>query len=114
MPENVVYLKTPQEGLEYGLNVWRWCYRPLTPEALLAIDVDAILGARDPSCNEIHQTGHSGKGGYQPFIDRKRGFYGVYAMREPSPGPGDEYTPEELGLTTSVRLYVGLVVEALK
>jgi len=48
-----------------------------------------------------------------PRRDRKRGFYGVFAMREPSPGAGDQYSFSELALTAVVRLYAGLVVEQL-
>lgn len=108
MPDGVVYLITPQPGLEYGLNNWRWCTRTVGPSIL----EDPTTIVADPSCTEVHQTGHGGKGGYQPWIDLKRNFYGVYSMREPSPGAGSEYTPEEQYLTAVVRMYAGLVIDA--
>ncbi|MEO8704295.1 MAG: hypothetical protein ABI867_29850 [Kofleriaceae bacterium] len=55
MPAGVVFLISPQPGLDYGLN--------------------------------------------------------VFAMREPSAGGGADYSAEELALTTTMRLYAGLVIE---
>jgi D-alanyl-D-alanine-carboxypeptidase/D-alanyl-D-alanine-endopeptidase len=107
MPAGVAYLMTPQPGLEYGLNTWRWCYAQHGPEIL--DDPTAII--TDASCTGVHQTGHGGKGGFQPWIDRERGFYGVFAMREPSPAGGADYTVAEVSITTAVRLYAGLVIE---
>ena len=120
MPPGVVYLSQLQPGLEYGLNTWRWCYQDIDAETLLAFGRDPnsfepadVLAMQDSSCTGVHQQGHGGKGGYQPFVDRKRGFYGVFAMREPSPGAGDQYSFSELTLTAVVRLYAGLVVDQL-
>jgi CubicO group peptidase (beta-lactamase class C family) len=113
-PPGIVFRMSPQEGLDYGLGTWRMCHRTLGPAPLLALDAAAIAGSVDRTCGEVHQQGHGGKGGYQPFIDRKRGIYGVFAMREPSPGAGAEYTPAELGLTAAVRLYAGLAADALR
>jgi len=117
----IVRLSQLQPGLEYGLNTWRWCYRSTSAERLLAFGrtpeafrPEDLLGIQDPSCAEIHQQGHGGKGGYQPFVDRRRGFYGVFAMREPSEGGGDQYSYSELSLTAVVRLYAGLAVEELR
>jgi serine-type D-Ala-D-Ala carboxypeptidase/endopeptidase len=120
-PEGLVRRSQLQPGLDYGLNTWRWCYRNTDAETLLAFgqDPDAFSSEeaqalQDSSCTEIHQQGHGGKGGYQPWVDRPRGFYGVFAMREPSPGGGDDYSASELSLTAFVRLYAGLVVEAMR
>jgi CubicO group peptidase (beta-lactamase class C family) len=113
MPPGVVYRGTPQPGLEYGLNTWRWCYQPLAAATLLALDGTAIQAALDPSCAAVHQQGHGGKGGYQPFIDRARGIYGVFSMREPSPGGDATYTTAETNMTTTARLYAGLVADEL-
>lgn len=50
-----------------------------------------------------------------PFLDRKRGFYGVYAMRESAnAAPGATYPILEQSLTTFVRSYAGLVVDELR
>lgn len=106
MPPSVAYLITPQPGLEYGLNIWRWCYAPHGPEIL--DDPTAIVA--DATCTAVHQSGHGGKGGFQPWIDRERGFYGVFSMREPSPAGGADYTVAEVSITTAVRLYAGLVI----
>jgi D-alanyl-D-alanine-carboxypeptidase/D-alanyl-D-alanine-endopeptidase len=121
LPPNVVRLSQLQPGLDYGLNTWRWCYEARTAEELLAFGrtpeeftPEDLLGIQDPSCAVIHQQGHGGKGGYQPWVDRRRGFYGVFAMREPSAGGGDDYSYSELSLTAVVRLYAGLVIDELR
>jgi CubicO group peptidase (beta-lactamase class C family) len=119
-PQGVVRRSQLQAGLEYGLNTWRWCYRNMDAATVLAFgqnperfSADDSGDFQDSSCTEIHQQGHGGKGGYQPFVDRPRGFYGVFAMREPSAGGGDQYSASEQSLTAFVRLYAGLVVEEL-
>ncbi|MCU0673976.1 MAG: beta-lactamase family protein [Myxococcota bacterium] len=121
LPPDVVRRSQLQPGLDYGLNTWRWCYRNTDAETLLALGrtpeaftPEDLLGIQDASCSELHQQGHGGKGGYQPWVDRRRGFYGVFAMREPSAGGGDQYSYSELSLTAVVRLYAGLVVEELR
>lgn len=121
LPAGVVRRSQLQPGLDYGLNTWRWCYRNTDAETLLAFGrtpeaftPEDLLGVQDATCSEVHQQGHGGKGGYQPFVDRPRGFYGVFAMREPSAGGGDQYSYSELALTAVVRLYAGLVVEKMK
>jgi D-alanyl-D-alanine-carboxypeptidase/D-alanyl-D-alanine-endopeptidase len=118
LPAGVVRLSQLQPGLDYGLNTWRWCYRNTPAERLLAFGrtpqafrPEDLLALQDATCSEVHQQGHGGKGGYQPFVDRRRRFYGVFAMREPSDGGGDQYSYSELSLTAVVRLYAGLVVE---
>lgn len=70
---------------------------------------DPTTTVSNPSCAEVHQTG---KGRYQPWIDKKRDFYRVYSMREPSPGAGDEYTDDEPYLTAVARPYADLVIDA--
>lgn len=112
MPANIIYLTAPQKGSEYGLNTWRWCNLYAPADKVLALD--ATVYVTDPTCSAVHQQGHGGKGGYQPFVDRKREFYGVFAMREPSPGGGADYTDTEAGLTAAVRYYAGLVVEEMR
>ena len=121
LPAGVVRRSQLQPGLDYGLNTWRWCYRNTDAQTLLAFGrtpeaftPEDLLGVQDATCSEVHQQGHGGKGGYQPFVDRPRGFYGVFAMREPSPGGGGQYSYSELALTAVVRLYAGLVVEELR
>lgn len=121
LPAGVVRRSQLQPGLDYGLNTWRWCYRNTDAETLLAFGrtpeaftPEDLLGVQDATCSEVHQQGHGGKGGYQPFVDRPRGFYGVFAMREPSAGGGDQYSYSELALTAVVRLYAGLVVEEMR
>jgi hypothetical protein len=121
LPDGVVRRSQLQPGLDYGLNTWRWCYRNTDAETLLAFGrmpeaftPEDLLGVQDATCSEVHQQGHGGKGGYQPFVDRPRGFYGVFAMREPSAGGGDQYSYSELALTAVVRLYAGLVVEEMR
>ena len=117
MPPGVVYRMSPQKGLEYGLNTWRWCYKYMTAEQLLDPNIAAnpteAMSYQDTSCTQVHQQGHGGKGGYHPFIDRKRGMYGVFSMREASAGGGADYEANELNTTALVRLYSGLVVENL-
>ncbi len=121
LPPGVVRISQLQPGLDYGLNTWRWCYRNTDAETLLAFGrtpemftLEDLLGIQDATCGEVHQQGHGGKGGYQPWVDRRRRFYGVFAMREPSTGGGDQYSYSELALTAVVRLYAGLVVEHLR
>ena len=109
--DKVVFMNSPQKGFDYGLNVWRWCYKAYALSDLLNIDPANALSLQDRSCKSTFQTGHGGKGGYQPFIDRKRGVYGVFAIREESTGGGDQYSEEEQGLTAFVRLYAGLAAE---
>lgn len=109
MPADVSYLITPQPGLEYGLNVWRWCYAPLEID-LETFGFEDLVP--DPSCAAVHQSGHGGKGGYQPFIDRQAKIYGVFAVREASEGGDADYTPAELSITAAVRLYARQVALA--
>jgi serine-type D-Ala-D-Ala carboxypeptidase/endopeptidase len=102
LPTGVVRLIDVQEGFDYGLNNWRWCYQSFD---LAAAQSDPRKIQTDASCSAVFQAGHGGKGGYQPFLDAGGGkYYAVFSTREDSPGPGDVYTPEELGVTLRVRL----------
>ncbi|MBL8956203.1 MAG: beta-lactamase family protein [Myxococcaceae bacterium] len=108
---SVRVLLSPQPGLEYGLNVWRWCYRPVELNDLFTFDAASVV--EDPACTAIHQTGHAGKGGFVPFIDRKAKVYGVFAMREDSPGGDADYSAEERDVALRVRLYAAAAAAAL-
>lgn len=109
MPPDVVRVSTPEPDLEYGLNNWRWCYQPV--DARVLGDANQIVP--DLSCASEHLTGHSGKGGFGPWIDVQRGIYGVFAMREETSGNPEDYTPEELNRLKLVRLYSGLAFDNL-
>lgn len=109
--EQTEFLISPRRGFDYGLNIWRACYKPHTLADLEALTSETYPTLIDPNCSAVVQIGHGGKGGYTPFIDRKRGIYGVFAIREASPGGGAQYTQESTGLTTYVKLYSGLVAD---
>ncbi len=104
--DDVLLLLSPQPGFDYGLNVWRWCYAPIT-----AADVEQPSALRpDRSCaSGPFALGHGGKGGYNPWIDRRSGAYAVFATREASPGGAADYTEAERALATQVRLWVHLI-----
>jgi CubicO group peptidase (beta-lactamase class C family) len=105
----LTWLLTPQEGLDYGLNVWRWCVRAYTEEEALG-STETLRGLLDPACDEIFLYGHGGKGGYTPFIDDAGRYAAVFSMREDSPGGGADYTAEEQGITARVRLLTHLAM----
>jgi CubicO group peptidase (beta-lactamase class C family) len=107
VPDTAVVVSSPREGLDYGLNVWRWCYRPFTVQEVLSPQVTELS---DSSCGGVFQVGHGGKGGYQPFVDSQGRYSGVFAMREQLPSPGETYTPEEMGITLRVRLLAHLAM----
>ncbi len=103
------WLITSQPGFDYGLNVWRWCARTFTEAEALG-SVDELMGLIDPACDEVFIYGHAGKGGYGPFIDASGRYGAVFAMREDSPGAGETYTANEVGITAQVRLLVHLAM----
>ncbi|MFZ9886965.1 MAG: hypothetical protein ACO3JL_05625, partial [Myxococcota bacterium] len=106
---SLAWLISPQQGLDYGLNVWRSCLRTFT-EADATGPVEALAELIDPACDEVFQYGHGGKGGYNPFIDDAGRYSAVFAMREDSPGGGADYSSEELGITARVRMLTHLAM----
>lgn len=106
MPMGVVPLLSPQPGTDYGLNNWRWCYAPFDKSAA----DDPMKLVLDPTCSNVFQAGHGGKGGYMAWADAAGRYYAVFAMREESPGGGADYTNEETLITTKVRLYTHLAM----
>lgn len=106
MPANVVRLRIPQEGTDYGLNVWRWCYASFDESVL----TDPKKLIQRSECDQVFQMGHGGKGGYQPFLDVGGGYYAVMATREPSEGDGADYTDDEVSLSLGVRLRTHLAM----
>jgi serine-type D-Ala-D-Ala carboxypeptidase/endopeptidase len=107
IPAGAARLIGPQPGFDYGLNNWRWCYSPFDEATVLG---DLTKLSIDNSCSQVFQTGHGGKGGYQPFIDAQGRYFAVFASREESAGAGDQYNNEELALTMRVRLLTHLAM----
>jgi serine-type D-Ala-D-Ala carboxypeptidase/endopeptidase len=92
----VVLRTSPQEGGQYGLNTWRWCYRPF--------DSPMPSSAQsDPTCQAVFLSGHGGKGGYAPFLSVRHGYAAVFAMREDAITTDESYAAEQVGITQSVR-----------
>jgi hypothetical protein len=54
------------------------------------------------------------QGGYQPFLDVGGKYYAVLSTREESAGGGDEYSREELEVTTRVRLLTHVAMTGAK
>jgi len=107
VPDAAVPLLIPQEGRDYGLNTWRWCYAPF--DVATIADPTKLVNA--PACDGVFQSGHGGKGGYQPFLDAGGGrYYAVLAIREESTGDGASYTPEEVSASLGVRLVTHLAM----
>jgi len=106
VPASVTVLMTPQPGLDYGLNTWRQCFEPFDASAIANPDT----AKRDPSCKSVFINGHSGKGGYTPFLDVGGRYYAVFAMREVSPGGGADYTADELSVSDSIRMLTHLAM----
>ena len=71
---------------------------------------ETIMGLIDPDCDEVFLYGHGGKGGYTPFIDAGGRYAAVFAMREDSPGGGDDYPADEQAITARVRLLTDLAM----
>lgn len=108
VPPTAVPLIIPLEGQDYGLNTWRWCYAPF--DASVVTDLQGKLKAA-PACDQVFQSGHGGKGGYQPFLDAGNGeYYAVLAVREESRGGGADYSPDEVALSVSARLLTHVVM----
>ena len=107
MPPGVTPLLTPQPGLEYGLNNWRFCFETPTDLAFLTSGEALVI---DTSCGATFAVGHSGKGGFVPWIDVAQGYYAVYAMREDSPGDDATYTGAEIDLAANIRLLTSLIM----
>ncbi len=106
---SVAWLTTPQEGLDYGLNLWRMCVRDFSEEEALG-STETLIGLVDPNCDEVFIYGHGGKGGYTPFIDDAGRYAAVFSMREESPGGGADYASDELAITARVRLLTHLAM----
>ena len=106
---SLAWLNTPHDGLDYGLNVWRQCVRDFSEEEALG-STETIMGLIDPDCDEVFLYGHGGKGGYTPFIDAGGRYAAVFAMREDSPGGGDDYPADEQAITARVRLLTDLAM----
>lgn len=111
--ENTVFRISPRGGFNYGLNIWRQCFKKYDVEQLSTLTPETYEAMIDATCTDVVQLGHGGKGGYTPFIDRNRDIYGVFVIRENSPGGGAQYVPELTGLTTYVKLYSGLAKDKL-
>jgi CubicO group peptidase (beta-lactamase class C family) len=106
---SLAWLITPQDGIDYGLNLWRMCTRNFTEAEALA-STETLNGLLDPDCDEVFIYGHSGKGGYTPFIDDAGRYAAVFSMREESPGGGADYSTDELAITARVRLLTHLAM----
>jgi CubicO group peptidase (beta-lactamase class C family) len=96
VPANALIRMSPADPFRYGLA-----------------DVgDEPTVQHDPTCAAVFQSGHGGKGGYNPFLDVGGAYYAVFAMREESAGGGAEYTAAERGITMKVRLLTHLAMTA--
>ncbi len=106
VPEDAVALISPSEHFAYGLNVWRFCTETLSAEEVMALDAAGLVARVDPTCAEQFVFGHSGKGGYTPFVDEQGRYGAVLSVRQDSPGPGDQYDEDQVLLSARVRLLV--------
>ena len=109
VPASATVLLGPATQAEYGLNLWRYCSSPFGEEEALG-PVEGLWALADPACDDVFLLGHGGKGGYVPFMDAEGRYGAVLAIREDSPGAGDQYADEQLALSARVQMLVHLAM----